>query len=192
MRSAGQIDTSCELTPPHAIEVEYLLRGGAPDPAESEETAAAPPEKAPHRDRPDIASWLVVESNLAVCRNRKQALSVLDPNLRSNNLHVMLGPVATWTLDAADPDHQYVAGPSYHTLPNVPKVLAWSASWPAPAVFGLPDRTHFELHDLKGYWPWQRVALPSRTNPENHVGLYLVLRPVSTLADRRPAADLRP
>jgi hypothetical protein len=42
--------------------------------------------------------------------------------------------------------------------------------------FHLPNQRKFVLHDINGYWPWSHTYHSTEITPDDHVGMYLVLR----------------
>jgi len=118
----------------------------------------------------------MVEHNIDAQRSRRRRLDVWDANLLTNQLGIRMGLVATWTTDPADAGGHTIAGPSFMTHPNQPAVLKWKEEWPQPVQFHLPNKRKFVLHDINGYWPWSRTNHSTESNPDDHVGMYLVLR----------------
>jgi hypothetical protein len=163
------------------VEIEYLLKCGLSEANTDGRFRAPGSGDVPKRDMEDLIkncvnSWLSVEQNLAAQRGRRRRLAVWDANLLTNQLGVRLGLVATWTTDHADAGGHTIAGPSFTTRPNQPAVLKWKEDWPPPVQFHLPNQRKFVLHDIKGYWPWSNTNHSTESAPEDHVGMYLVLR----------------
>jgi hypothetical protein len=180
-RSSGQIGSNWEFTLPRAMEIEYLLKGGLSEANVDGRFLAPGLRNVPRRDLEDLIkkcvnSWLTVEHNLEAQQGRQRRLTVWDANLLTNQLGVRLGLVATWTTDPADAGGHTIAGPSFKTRPNRPAVLKWKEDWPPPVQFRLPNQRKFVLHDVNGYWPWSKANHSTEITPEDHVGMYLVLR----------------
>jgi serine/threonine protein kinase len=180
-RSSGQIGPDWEFTLPRAVEIEYLLKDSLSEANADGHFLAPGSGNVPKRDREDLIkkcvnSWLSVEHNLEAQRGRRRRLAVWDANLLTNQLGIRMGLVATWTTDHADAGGYSIAGPSFTTHPNEPAVLKWKEDWPPPAQFHLPNQRKFVLHDINGYWPWSNTNHSAEITPEDHVGMYLVLR----------------
>jgi hypothetical protein len=180
-RSSGQIGPDWEFTLPRAVEIEYLLKAGLSEANADGRYLATGSGNVPKRDaesltRKCVNSWLTVEHNLEVQRGRRRRLAVWDADLLTNQLGVRLGLVATWTTDPADAGGHTIAGPSFTTRPNQPAVLKWKEDWPSPVQLQLPNQRKFVLHDINGYWPWSNTNRSTEVIPQDHVGMYLVLR----------------